>query len=636
MSFSFLRPENLYTKYNEAKDNFEPHFNSFPEYERVANNEPKEVVEGQPDVTDGTVASFVRTRPRAIVQSVPSVKVELSNPELVELEGVFDELVNNKIIPNAATGGSAFSKSISAVRKGYIYGSQPALMFTRDDGNYFGADFELVGIRDVYLEPGKISAGASNYLFLNAWYTESDIDSIIATEKELAKDKDYKTEWDLAKLAELKDKLVDKADDSKTKAEREGETNQEARYAHIVYAYQVGVGATFYAFNPELPEDNVLKAWDNPDPRGRMPIEYYYGEEDGERPLGDSAIKIAIPSQNMLDRHLQNYQFQVGLKAANPVKVRGGSVDVDSVKIEPYAVWDMGADPNSDVSLVQLDNTVINTFPTTQGILKSNILNIVNNGDTSISAEVGNPDFSKTPAGVRALAERLDTNDNYTRRQFEDWFGRVVETMLNLHIAAHVDMEDKEVVPLSERYIEAKKRQNPNYQLSEETIDYSLLAGVSAKVTVDASSSKIDNDSRQVEILTALIERQEVISPYVNMGALVRQFIKKSGVENVDEIVLDDAEVAAQQQPEAGAELPIPPTNPEMPLEPQQPVLNQEIEPPLPPAPEPMPQIPQQPDELDQALVNNGLSPELAAEVKQALAEGASPEEIDQALRVAK
>ena len=220
----------------------------------------------------------------------------------------------------------------------------------------------------------------------------------------------------------------------------------------------------FYTFDPDTGE--IVREWKNIDPSGKIPIIYAYYDPDGKNPLGLSAIRLTRRLQDMLDIHHQNYQFQVGLKSAPPTKIRG-NVNTESIVYEPYAVWDLGSDPNADAAVVQTDNTLINTFPTVQGILKSNILNITNNGDTSISAEVGNPGFSKTPAGVNAQQDRINIADNYLRGQFEEWFGEILETMLNLHIAAHYQAEIDQVVPLSQRFIETKRKIDPEFRLTQ-------------------------------------------------------------------------------------------------------------------------------------------------------------------------
>lgn len=533
-------------KFDKASSAFAHNFKLLDEYERIAEAEPKDVKPGQPDVTDATTASFLETRPKAIVQKNPTGKIKLhrrtksdaeergSEENFVEIEEILAELVDNVILPNANTNKAVIDKAIDVIRKGMMYGSQPVLCFMRNEDGYFGADFQLVNIRDVCFEPGKTNARDCNYMFLTAYYTEGDIDAIISGEKELAQDMDYKPEWDLRKLNALKSQSSGKDENSLGFGE---EREEKASFIKIVHAFQKGIGGKFFSFDPESGE--ILRQWANPDPRGIIPLRYFYYDQDGKKPLGKSAIRLTVRLQNMLDKHFQNYQFEVGLRSAPIVKIRGG-VDPETVQFEPYAVWDMADDPNNNAEIVHMDNAVINTFPQTQGILKSNILNITNNGDTSISAEVGNPGFSKTPAGVRMQQSRVDINDNYLRRRFEEWFGDVLETMLNIHIAEHIRFEENDIVPLSKRFIETKRRENPAYDKTTDEVDYQKLKGVLAKFSVDAASSKINDDQQQLESLNQLLELRiqagEAIEPYLKLAPLVRQIVKKSGVPDIEEI----------------------------------------------------------------------------------------------------
>ena len=339
----------------------------------------------------------------------------------------------------------------------------------------------------------------------------------------------------------------------------------------------------------------------------------------------------------MLDIHHQNYQFQVGLKSAPPTKIRG-NVNTESIVYEPYAVWDLGSDPNADAAVVQTDNTLINTFPTVQGILKSNILNITNNGDTSISAEVGNPGFSKTPAGVNAQQDRINIADNYLRGQFEEWFGEILETMLNIHIAAHYQAEIDQVVPLSQRFIETKRKIDPEFRLKKETIKYSDLKDLLVKFKVDASSSKLDNDHEQLETLKDLLqirlESGDQMEKYLKIAPLVYQIVKRSGVPDAEEIA-----PKVSEEDETSAET-IDDSNPILnSLHPQEQTLGQEsssqpnIHPEAITEQKPNTNQIQASSELVAELIQNGLSEKQAQGVAVYLAQGGSPEEVDEFLR---
>jgi len=283
----------------------------------------------------------------------------------------------------------------------------------------------------------------------------------------------------------------------------------------------------------------------------------------------------------------------------------------------------MGANRENDAQPVNTDDTLINTFPTIQGILKGNILNITNNGDTSVSAEAGNPGFSKTHAGVRAQEARIDTADNYLRRQFEDWFGRVAEGLLNLHIAAHIDAKKTDVVPLSERYIEAKRKDDPAFNAKSLKFDYEKLVDENntlapVKFKVDASSSKLDDDQEQLESLNKLLEIRisggDALEPYLKLGPLVYQIVKKSGVPNTEEI-------APQQKGELEMNemMELPTSN-----------IIEETQAEIEPAPIQSEPISPNDQQLAETLMSNGLNQAEALTAVNKMKQGMSSEQLDQ------
>ena len=69
MAFSYLDKNKLSEMANAAKEAMQPFFDSFEEYERIAQNKPKSnIPKGLPKVTDGTVAAYISATPKAIIQ----------------------------------------------------------------------------------------------------------------------------------------------------------------------------------------------------------------------------------------------------------------------------------------------------------------------------------------------------------------------------------------------------------------------------------------------------------------------------------------------------------------------------------------------------------------------------------------
>src|SRR3954451_8575195 len=119
-----------------------------------------------------------------------------------------------------------------------------------------------------------------------------------------------------------------------------------------------------------------------------------------------------------------------------PLKKWGTGIADQTVKWKPNAVWDMGTNrQTSDIVPVDIATDAIRQFPQNYGLMKSQILNLTNNQDTSVSSDAGNPSFSKTQAGVNAQQQRVAVDDNYKRKQFETWWEAVVEDVVNIHFA---------------------------------------------------------------------------------------------------------------------------------------------------------------------------------------------------------
>ena len=76
---------------------------------------------------------------------------------------------------------------------------------------------------------------------------------------------------------------------------------------------------------------------------------------------------------------------------------------------------------NRDDKIEPLDvsTTAIEKYPDLYGLQKSQLLNLTNSPDTSISAEVGNPGFGKTPQALQQQQAAISVDDNYVRKNLK-------------------------------------------------------------------------------------------------------------------------------------------------------------------------------------------------------------------------
>lgn len=560
MAFNFINEDQLNTRYADAKKAMLPLFEPFDEFERIARNRPHPgIAKNLPKVTDGTLAALIQEQPKRVIQQMPTGKV-ISKDKWLDIVGTY--ILEHEIIPNANHQAALIQKCWALVSKCLTYGSQPAFVQFFNKGEYYCTDFTLPYIKDVLLEPGKLSDRDSNVIFLRTWWTENQIEAIIAKEamlkerskarmKEDKNEEEYKTNWNIANLKKLKGKVGQKDVQSQTANEKDKQTAE--GFIEIVHAFQRGVGANFYSFSPQLPDgDNIVRTKVNPDPRGVIPIHYMYSNVDMSNPLGRGAVEISGGMQNLLDSEVQSYQYMRSLLMNPPVEMRG-NFSKSTIKYEPMAIWDMGVDPNASIKPVNLSTDSLTSFPNNYGLIKSQILNLNSSTDTSISSEVGNPGFSKTPAGVNMTEQRLGISDNYIRKQFESTWEEIAETMVNLYFAERTGTQE---LKLDEDTANKLKQLQPDVvnENNEIQVDYDDQTE-KLKFEVDGSTSSMKDTvaerDRLMELLD-LTQKYPALAQVIGEDGtkeLINRIIVKTGVEDPEKIMPSDAK---EIDPETG------------------------------------------------------------------------------------
>lgn len=544
MAVEYIKPEDLSTTFDEAKKFMSPLFQPFDEFERIARNRPHPGIDkSMPKVTDGTLAALIQEQPKRVVQQIPT---GLVNADDDWLEVVAGFIFAHEIIPNSDNIAALIQKCWAVISKTLTYGSQPAFVQFLNRGEYFGTDFTLPYIKDVLYEPGKLSDRDSNVIFLRTWWTKTQLQALIDKHKGLKKSATdrgdtYEAGWDLGKLADLLDENTKQKDaQNMTPNERDKQLNN--GFFEIVHAFQRGIGANFYSFAPALgtePDDIVVRTKKNPDPRGLIPIHTMYANVDLSNPLGRGSVELSGGMQNLLDSEVQSYQYMRALLINPPLKIRG---DVSGIKYAPAAQWDLGTDEAADVEPVELSTRSLEQFPQNYGLIKSQILNLNSSSDTSVSAEAGNPGFSKTDAGVHANEDRLGISDNYMRKQFEDWFQEVAETEVNLYFAERHGIQE---LQLDDDTAGKLRKINPGAvsQDNKIRVDYDTETP-KLKFQVDASSSSMKDNQQQLEAATNVLElcmkypQLDVkMGGPIDVAELADRVVAASGLEDPEKIV---------------------------------------------------------------------------------------------------
>lgn len=558
MSYNYLKPENLVETFRTSRSYTEDLTDNFFEYERIARNKPHgSIPKEYPKTTDGTTASIIRKTPHRIIQQLPTGKVKSTTNDWLSVVASF--IYTDKIIPNANEGYALLQKSWMVVEKFLTFGFCPTYTPFVEHSGYFCTDLRLPYWGDIFIQPGKVSDAESSYIFMRSWWQTADLEALIASQEKLSKG--VERAWDVEALKAVKEIETTKDEKAKTPAEREKNLNTKGG-VELITGFQRGVKSKFYTFHVQSTGTGtdkkyvgtIVRTKTNKDPRGELPISFAYGDIDGSNPFGRGIIDLVGSLQNLMDSEMQMYQYNRALQL-NPPLIKRGSFSKNKIKFAPNTIIDMGAggpDVNS-IEPLKIDTTALANFPNNYGLMQSQMFQLLATPNSTISADVGSVSQSKTPQGVEQNKANLSIDDNYVRKQFETWFERWSETAINLYFAEREGIEE---LQLDKKTAEALRK-----LASEGKFDPSLLsednkirinfstATEALKFEVDASTSKMQDEIKQLQSLTGLEDLlrksdllQRIVPPNKQL-ALWNAFVRNSGTENPEELMLDDKEV---------------------------------------------------------------------------------------------
>lgn len=558
MSFSYLDSKNIFDLYEKAKSYTDQLTRPFPEFERISRNRPLESISKElPKVTDGTTASILRKIPKRILQQLPT-GVVTTDDDSDWLPIVAEFIYLNKILPYANAEYSLTQKCWTHIERAVGFGASASYSpFLNHDG-YFCPDMTLPYWGDIFIQPGKKSGYDCDYLFMRSWWQKEDIKSLIVAEKKRKKSKTYKPTWDVAALEDILDAEVSKDQQGQTPSEQDRGTNPTA--VQLVTGFQKGVNANFFVFNPD--KKKTVRTKPNKDPRGKIPVDWMYGDTDGTNPLGRGIIELIGGLQNLMDGDMQAYQYNRALMLAPPLKKRG---NVTNVAYAPNNIIDMGTDPNSLLEALTVDTSAIANYPELYGLQKSQLLNLVSSPDTSISAEVGNPGFGKTPTAINEQKANVSVDDNYIRKMFEEWFENWSETAINLYFAERSGMEALQLddeTAMKLRKLAGEGNPVPVVDARNRIqVDYDT-ATPALKFRINASTSKMKDDAQQLQALSGLLETidsNQLLASIVGeekIAEIYNSIVAASGVEDPEKlsINMDEFKEKMRAQREAAAQ----------------------------------------------------------------------------------
>lgn len=507
---AFFEQSDLKDLYEEAKSEAYEWRRNYPEYERLADNGLlDDLDENLPEVNDGSLAAALFKLPKRVYNDKLTGRAKALDADdawITELANIYWE---NKILPNANSQAPFDRKMKDVIRKAAIYGSQPVISLLLDHNDETTADVLVPYAQDVRLEPGKVSELDSDIIFWDVYYSRKQVKDLIETaKKETEQDTDGYNKWYVKELQAIYD---GKFDDEERDANEDydGKRTKSVKKGGVKFcvAFQRGVKAPFYMYHAA--SDKTVREWENPDPTGDIPVKYLYCYQDFNNPYGIGIVRLAGGTQNVLDimRQYDVLATQLGVRPPKIISGNEDDIDWDSLVYETDANWYVGRE--GSINKFEMANGVYNQLPTRTGMYKTSLNQLIPTGDTSISAESGDPNYSKTPAGVKFQAANLSIDDEDFTDNFHTFLEGVIKNMVNLTFA---NMQGTDLMKLNDEEREMLMKAGLDFPLDAEGNPSNELEIIwdEARATfdyeIDAEDSKAQDEEKRLEGLIRVME----------------------------------------------------------------------------------------------------------------------------------
>lgn len=481
---------------------------NYPEYQRLADNEIiDDLDEALPEVNDGTLAASLFKLPKRIVNSDLTGHAKATDRDDAWVTELANIVWEEKIIPNANSQAPFHRKWKDAVRKAAIYGHVPLITLFVERGSYIGSDFIVGQPGDVLLEAGKVSDYDSDLMFWEVYYSKLQLEGLIERAKTETKEaKDSKTDgYNKWNIPELQRMLAEYQEEEKEPRNGEGSDKPRPKGVKFSVVVQRGVEAPFFMINDKK---KAVREWSNPDPSGDLPIHFLYCYQDFENPYGIGIAKLAGGTQNVLDYFRQADVLATQLGFRPPVSISGDTtgLDLDSLVYAQDAQWILG---KATVKREEISNQIYGQLPGRINMYKSSLNNLLPMGDTSISAEAGDPLQSKTPAGVKLAAANLSIDDDDFKDNLYVTYEAKARSMINTHFA---NMQGTDLMKLSDEHRDLLAKSGLEFPTDEEgnpTNELEIIwdeARANFTWEMDAEQDKVKDDEKNLEGLLRVAE----------------------------------------------------------------------------------------------------------------------------------
>lgn len=545
-----LTPEELVQKLDDSQDFMDRITTGFMERnETMLHRKPALNSNGQmeyADLVDNTLPSYLEKMPKNVIQKLPTFVLDAHTKN--KAEDLVYEFVAKKIIlrTGSAQGYSLLQKQWIELRNAATFGACAAyLPFENDSGEYTVSEVPIYW-GDFYPEAWSTNINSNNFNQFRSLKTEGDIKKLLE-----GLDDEQGGTWlreGLEKVLQYGTGQSSGKDKRNLKAQMEGLPDR--MYELFKYVDRDWIVDWHYA------SGTILRIIPNISKRRR--IVGLYSDYDGSSIMGRSLVDMAYAQQMSLTSLLRNFVYTSDYNTDPAKTVKGISLNEDTFNLTKGNTMFLN-DEDGDVTLHPIDTTTIQNFPNLYNLMKTVLLTSLPSSSEAMPAGSGDPTQSRTQAGVNSQDQKADIENNYYRKNYEQYFEMTLENKVNIYFAEVKAMADRNqavaLIELDDEYANLVREVDPNFinDKNQVQLDLSDYRGVNISVDFESTRemAKEEDLKRLQTFMTGLFETAKsdpsmakVVRAVIPL--LTEEMAKSSSLENSAKIVAEMKKALAQ------------------------------------------------------------------------------------------
>lgn len=545
--------QDLLTEWQRGKEFVDKAIRDFKRLDTIANAQYDGASNKNPNIGDTTVAGIVREIMRTAVKKMPHVRVAI-NGSASTVEAIICRNRVEKVLLNPITFGKGFVNILQLGGRGSLSRGFNVFQVTGTKlyGKY-GVVPKLIHFNDFAIEPGTQEGSHSPYFWIRTKWTPGKLDNVIKREE--AKPESQRT-YNLEALKALRAQGADSngtADYAEYLTPMEqSKIDADADTFDILTRYCLDTSKPIITISPSI--NQKLRKVENNSKFG-FPRTLLLVIDPAElSPFGDSRVRLASPNQNFLMALRQNVAT-TWLYNSKPTMVKTG-LFTGATNLKSGGVI-TSTDPNAKVSLLTLDTSTAQQYPTISQEITKQIQNMMGMNPGQSLGAIGD---SKTGVGAQKQAMGIDNSIQQITNIIQEFVAQYILSGLDLYLSEqdgvspiYVDDETREDI-LRLRPDAFPDEKNPNKLMVDWKQLYEYIEEID--VIVDTTMSKEDyTNEKRADLQDAVTVMSQTTDPN-DPDAMARKKVVEDKLldETAPELAtaLDNAQPVTPVAPQQG------------------------------------------------------------------------------------